>query len=618
MPARDDDEVELESLDSASMEEEEARGSFTEDELNEDDLEDEDPISKKDASFDFKDSALDRRTKRKLDFILLPFLALLFLLNSVDKSNIGNAETAGFTRDAGLNPGDLNESLGYFFAFFVALQPIGAAFGRKFGMVRWVPACMSLWGVCTLMHIRVRRRWQLILLRIAIACLEAGFYPTTVAYLSLFYTRYEFAVRLSVFYGQTAVAGVLGAVLSWAIFSKYEGEPEVNNGRLKGWQVLFLIEGCSTIVVALLGFVWLPRSAETAWFLNGEERAWAEKRIRLDYDDASRASMASFSSSGPRRGSGLGTVTSNTPILDHRADESAQGEAHHRLLGVSGPDHRDAPPSTPTPLTADSGLSKHDILSAILNYKIWHILACNILSAIPATAFSVFLPLVMRQLSPSLNLAPSASNLLSAPPFAFGAIMLFTFATWSDRSKKRLRPIFCGLLLLLIGLSVTLLVPTQNYILRYISLCILLSGSFIASPLTVAWLTNNTPEPGKRSIVLGINGWGNLGGVFLSVLFTPEDRLNGYIRPFIITLLCALASFAGYIAFWVLLLRENRWREDVVAGWSEADKEREEGFGDVPVPLTLGARVRKRIGVGRIGLEDERRGDEKLTFRYGL
>lgn len=42
---------------------------------------------------------LNRRTLRKLDFILLPFLCTLFLLNSLDKSNIGNAETAGvYTR----------------------------------------------------------------------------------------------------------------------------------------------------------------------------------------------------------------------------------------------------------------------------------------------------------------------------------------------------------------------------------------------------------------------------------------------------------------------------------------------------------------------------------------
>ena len=44
---------------------------------------------------------INRRTVHKLDLLLLPFLALLFLLNSLDKSNIGNAETAGFTHDTG-------------------------------------------------------------------------------------------------------------------------------------------------------------------------------------------------------------------------------------------------------------------------------------------------------------------------------------------------------------------------------------------------------------------------------------------------------------------------------------------------------------------------------------
>lgn len=44
---------------------------------------------------DHDDQKLNRRTLSKLDFILLPYLCTIFLLNSVDKSNIGNAETAG-------------------------------------------------------------------------------------------------------------------------------------------------------------------------------------------------------------------------------------------------------------------------------------------------------------------------------------------------------------------------------------------------------------------------------------------------------------------------------------------------------------------------------------------
>ena len=44
---------------------------------------------------DDKNEQLKRSTIRKLDYVMLPFLCVLFLLNSLDKSNIGNAETAG-------------------------------------------------------------------------------------------------------------------------------------------------------------------------------------------------------------------------------------------------------------------------------------------------------------------------------------------------------------------------------------------------------------------------------------------------------------------------------------------------------------------------------------------
>ena len=167
---------------------------------------------------DVHDQRLQKSTLRKLDLILLPFLALLFLFNSLDKANIGNAETAHFTADVGLAEDDLNTAVALFFVFFVALQPLGAALGRKYGMVRWVPACMALWGLSTTLHVWVRSRWQLYTLRIIIGCLEAGFYPVTVSYLSLFYTRFEFGRRLSLFYGQAAVGGALGGVVSYLVF----------------------------------------------------------------------------------------------------------------------------------------------------------------------------------------------------------------------------------------------------------------------------------------------------------------------------------------------------------------------------------------------------------------
>jgi MFS family permease len=515
---------------------------------------------------------------------------------------------------------------------------VGAALGRKYGMTRWVPACMSLWGVCTLLHIWVRRRWQLILLRILIATLEAGFYPTTVSYLSLFYTRYEFAVRLGFFYGQSAVAGVVGGVLSWAVFKRFPeghggsegsspGSGMAVGGGWKSWEVLFVIEGCVTMVVALVGFCWLPHSAGEAWFFTARERRWAEERIRIDRDEALHAtSHRRNRSEGSRSTPDQTWETESQPRHSTELHDDAVDDRAHLLE----PGHQTTPrlrkmsTVSTVSLTADAGLSKHDMVSAVAQWKIWHLLVCNILSAIPATAFSVFLPLVMKQLSPRLNLSPAASNLLSAPPFACGAIVLFLFTRWSDRSHRRLVPILWGLAILLIGLTLTVMTPVESYVLRYISLCVLLSGSFIASPLTVAWLTNNTPEPGKRAILLGINGWGNLAGVFSALLFTPDDERDGYVRPFVITLVCVGMAFAGFAVFRWRLIWENFRRDKTIAGWSEEERQREDLIGDVEVsngPLRSG-RLWETVGgidmLDSLGLRGVRRGDDKLTFEYGL
>jgi len=576
-----------------------------------------------------RDEVLNRRVIRKLDLILLPFLSLLFLFNSLDKSNIGSAESGNFTKDTGLPPSALNTSVACFFATFVALQPVGAALGRKYGMKRWVPGCMALWGLCTALHATVKAEWQLILLRTLVGMLEAGFYPTTVAYLSLFYTRFEFAKRLGMFYGQAAVAGALGGLLSWAVFRAFPTTPtgpdtppppspemfaSVFRQSFKSWQILFLIEGISTMLLALLGFFWLPHSADTAWFFSGEERQYAEMRIRLDRDLSSTGAPSSGVFHGHTDRDEM-----NDEDNDFDGDDMLEEDVTAQLISsrsrVNRAKARKASVASAITVTDDRGLTRSNVFSALLDWKIWHLLICNILSALPATAFSVFLPLVIKGLvhSPGDTELPAAkANLLTVPPYVAGACVLWLFTAWSDRCRQRLIPILYGLLILLIGLTATVVLPKEQYTLRYISLVVLLSGSFVASPLTVAWLTNNIPDPGKRSIVLGINGWGNLAGVIAAIIFSPRFEKDGYIVPFWITLACVLVSFVGFVAFRIVIVRTNHQREKIARKWGPEQIERETQYGDVGMvgPLTLLEKL--------AGERFTREADMKLTFRYGL
>lgn len=532
----------------------------------------------------------------------------------------GNAETANFTQDIGLTKSDLNTAVAIFFAFFVALQPVGAALGRRYGMSIYVPTCMSIWGVCTALHVVVKSKWQLIILRMVIGALESGFYPVTVSYLSLFYTKFEFGRRLAVFYGQSAIAGAFGGILSYFVFSWFPNEKplEDDTSAWRSWQVLFMVEGCATIILALTGFFWLPHNVSTAWFLKPDERSWAEERIKLD-------SMAN----AVKRYHAVSADEDVEQVGSH----NREGEEGEGLLGgPSNGNGRIPRRGLDETATDDRGLSKQDLLSAFLDWKIWYLLICNILSAIPVTAFSVFLPLVLQPLTgPMLGdgsgdrtsdgtsdgvgdprSRPALTNLLTAPPFILGAIVLYLFTSYSDRQRTRLYPILLGLGILLMGLTLTTLLPEAWVVPRYLSLCVLLSGSFIASPLQVAWLSNNIPQTGKRSVVLGINGWGNLAGVFSAWLFQPKFAPN-YQIPLLATVGLVSGAWAGYSTFrlWIVMENGRRSREGVRPNASRNKSSLVEQL------LSRMGFEQARSIVEKVR-EAEIADEEAIDFRYGL
>jgi hypothetical protein len=123
--------------------------------------------------------------------------------------------------------------------------------------------------------------------------------------------------------------------------------------------------------------------------------------------------------------------------------------------------------------------------------------------------------------------------------------------------------------------------------------------------------------------VLGINGWGNLAGVFSALLFSPQYAPD-YQTPFYITLSLVLFSLVGYAVFRLLLLRENRSRQKLIQGWSleEMEKERRWGLGPgVSRGLSAGIRAMLLAGsrpAAEVDAQCGRRGDEKMTFTYGL
>lgn len=89
---------------------------------------------------------------------------------------------------------------------------------------------------------------QLIAIRLLIGVFEAGFYPSVLFYLSTFYTRFDLATRIGIFYGQYAIAGAFsGAICMSAELSRFALSFDVRMAKLTCPSIRhFPAQGCTS------------------------------------------------------------------------------------------------------------------------------------------------------------------------------------------------------------------------------------------------------------------------------------------------------------------------------------------------------------------------------------
>ena len=131
-------------------------------------------------------AAIDPRAERslvwKFDLRILPVLAVMYLFNSLDKSNLGNAKTAGLEKTLGLKNHDYNTILSVFFVPYVLTAPFLAIAGKKYGPNRVLPLMMCSFGLCTICVTAVMNFSGLLAIRWFLGMAESAFFPLVIYY----------------------------------------------------------------------------------------------------------------------------------------------------------------------------------------------------------------------------------------------------------------------------------------------------------------------------------------------------------------------------------------------------------------------------------------------------
>jgi ACS family tartrate transporter-like MFS transporter len=212
---------------------------------------------------------------------LIPYLALLYTLNILDRNNVSLAALT-MQKDLAFSDTVYGFGAGIFFIGYFIFEVPSNIIMEKVGARRWIARIMLSWGAVSVAMMFVKSPLSFYVLRFLLGVAEAGFFPGIMFYLTYWIPVKTRAQVISRFLFLTALMGLLGGPLG--------GQLVRLNGvyGLHGWQWLFLIEGLPSV---LLGFtVWflLPDGPQDAPWLTEEEKAWVKSKIDAENSESHR------------------------------------------------------------------------------------------------------------------------------------------------------------------------------------------------------------------------------------------------------------------------------------------------------------------------------------------
>ena len=174
----------------------------------------------------------------------MPFLALCYAVNFLDRVNVGFAALT-MNKDLGFGPETYGFGAGIFFAGYLLFEVPSNLALQYFGARIWIARIMISWGLVAMGMSSGQRPHGFHAMRFLLGVAEAGFFPGIILYLTYWFPAQERARIVSLFMAAVPLATVIGAPLSGVLL----GLDGVHG--LKGWQWLFVIEGVPAVLLGL-------------------------------------------------------------------------------------------------------------------------------------------------------------------------------------------------------------------------------------------------------------------------------------------------------------------------------------------------------------------------------
>lgn len=207
------------------------------------------------------------RTMSKIKWRLLPFCLLLYVINFIDRQNIGIAALQ-MNKELGISPVEFATLATAFFVSYFLFEVPSNILMHKVGANRWIARIMISWGVVVALTGLAQAFWHIYALRFLLGLMEAGFFPGMIYYFTYWFPSQHRARAVAIFMLGLPVSNIIGSPVATLIMDN------VTWLGLSGWRWVFVLEGLPAIVAGVMCLWFLTNHPENASWLTSDEKKW--------------------------------------------------------------------------------------------------------------------------------------------------------------------------------------------------------------------------------------------------------------------------------------------------------------------------------------------------------
>ncbi|KAN0077177.1 Major facilitator superfamily domain containing protein [Tylopilus felleus] len=216
-----------------------------------------------------------QRLRRKIDWHIMPFMCIMYLIAFMDKTTLGQAAVLGIEEGAHLNATQFNW-LGtiFYFSYLVFQYPQNLAL-QRFPVGKWMSINIFCWAVILCCHAACTSFGALFAVRFLLGICEGAITPGFMIVTAMFYTRAEQTRRVGYWFLMNGFAVIILGFIAYGVLNTH-------TSNVMPWQWLMIITGAITLLTSVLFWIFFPDSPTNAWFLTPEERIAAVTRIQVN------------------------------------------------------------------------------------------------------------------------------------------------------------------------------------------------------------------------------------------------------------------------------------------------------------------------------------------------